>query len=111
MHEAVMTRVTTSSLVLALTLLAACGTKDAPANDASRGKADAATAGGVGIPPVVGTPRGPQGVETPPAPPNGDNAPPGDRNSGVGTIVGTDEAKAVDAKAADGSTKQEKHTP
>lgn len=106
-----MTRVKTLPFVLAVALLGACGTKDAPANDASRGKADAATAGGVGVPPVVGTPRGPQGVETPPAPPNGGNAPPGDRNSGVGTIVGTDEAKAVDAKAADGSTKQERHTP
>ena len=106
-----MTRVMTLPSVLAVALLGACGTKDAPANDAARGKADAATAGGVGVPPVVGTPRGPQGIETPPAPPNGDNAPPGDRNPGVGTIVGSDEGKAADAKAADGATKQEKHTP
>ena len=106
MHEALMIRATTLPLVLAVALLGACGTRDAPANDASRGKADAGTAGAIGTPPVVGTPRGPQGVDTPPAPPNGGNAPPGDRNSGAGTIVGTDEAKANDAKSADLSTRQ-----
>ncbi len=100
-----MLRAITLPSVLGLLLVACGGAKETPANDAARGKTDAATAGGVGAPPVVGTPRGPQGTDNPlPGPPEVKNAEKGDRNSDLGAIVGTDKEKASEENKAEAAT-------